>query len=48
MTCNTHAMPTKKPKRPKREDAAQSAFRALQHVIHTTEGKKPAPKRKPN
>jgi hypothetical protein len=36
-----------KPKRPKREDAAQSAFRALQHVIETTEGKKPAPKRKP-
>jgi hypothetical protein len=36
----------KNPKRPKREDAAQSAFRALQHVIETTEGKKPAPKRK--
>jgi hypothetical protein len=38
---------TKKPRRPKREDAAQSAFRALQHVIETTEGKKLAPKRKP-
>jgi hypothetical protein len=38
---------TKKPKRPKREDAAQSAFRALRHVIETTEMPKPAPKRKP-
>jgi hypothetical protein len=38
---------TKKPKRPKREDAAQSAFRALQQVIETTEGKKPALTRKP-
>jgi hypothetical protein len=37
----------KKPKRPKREDAAQSAFRALQHVIETTEKPKPTPKRKP-
>jgi hypothetical protein len=41
----------KKPKRPKREDAAQSAFRALQHVIETTEepGKaaiKKAPKKR--
>jgi hypothetical protein len=36
----------KKPKRPKREDAAQSAFRALQHVIETTEGPKPIPTKK--
>jgi hypothetical protein len=37
----------KKPKRPKREDAAQSAFRAMQRVIEVTEGKpqKKAPKR---
>jgi hypothetical protein len=41
-------MAKKKPKRPKREDAAQSAFRTLQHVIDTTEGKKPTPKRKPH
>lgn len=37
----------KKPKRPKREDAAQSAFRALHHVIDTTEKANPAPKAKP-
>jgi hypothetical protein len=36
----------KKQKRPKREDAAQSAFRALQHVIETTEGKKAAPRKR--
>jgi hypothetical protein len=34
----------KKPKRPRREDAAQSAFRALQHVIEQTEGV-PKPKK---
>jgi hypothetical protein len=37
---------TKKPKRPKREDAAQSAFRALQHVIETTEGPSAKPPKK--
>jgi hypothetical protein len=36
----------KKPKRPKREDAAQSAFRALQHVIETTEGPNAKPPKK--
>jgi hypothetical protein len=35
--CETARM-VKKPKRPKREDAAQSAFRVLQHVIERTEG----------
>jgi len=47
LACDIHLMPAKKPERPKREDAAQSAFWALQQVIETTEGKKPAPKRKP-
>lgn len=38
----------KKAKRPRgSNDPALSAFKALQHVIDTTEGKKPAPKRKP-
>ena len=51
LTWDTGAM-SKKPKRPKREDVAQSAFRALQHIINSTEGviktakSKPAPKRK--
>ena len=37
----------KKPKRPRRtEDPAQSAFRALQHVIEQTEGKPQEPAKK--
>lgn len=43
-----HACDSQKPKRPKREDTAQPAFRALQHVIDTAEGKKRTPKRKPH
>jgi hypothetical protein len=31
-------MPKRLSKKPKNEDSAQSAFRALQHVIETTEG----------
>jgi len=37
------ARTVKKPKRPKREDAAQSAFRLMQHVIEQTEGQTSKP-----
>jgi len=37
------ARKVKKTKRPKREDAAQSAFRLMQHVIEQTEGQTSKP-----
>src|SRR6266516_3325234 len=40
--CDTAPM-VKKPKRPKREHAAQSAFRVLQHVIEQSEGQTSKP-----
>jgi len=43
-----YVVPSQKSKRPKRDTAPHSAFQALQHVIETAEGKKPAPKRRPH